>query len=86
MGCAVTYLAAVGSVLVSYVKARAEGVGFEAKVGVLTRLERFLVLVPGLILNRPDIALWIIAILANGTAVQRIWHVRNQAFQNNKYL
>lgn len=86
MGCALTYLAAMGSVMVSYVKARAEGVGFEAKIGVLTRLERFLVLVPGLILNIPIVALWIIAILANGTAVQRIWHVRTQAYQNNKYL
>lgn len=86
MGCALTYLAAMGSVMVSYVKARAEGVGFEAKIGVLTRLERFLVLVPGLILNIPIVALWIIAILANGTAVQRIWHVRSQAYQNNKYL
>lgn len=86
MGCALTYLAAMGSVMVSYVKARAEGVGFEAKIGVLTRLERFLVLLPGLILNIPLVALWIIAILANGTAVQRIWHVRSQAYQNNKYL
>jgi CDP-diacylglycerol--glycerol-3-phosphate 3-phosphatidyltransferase len=86
MGCALTYLSAAGSVLVSYVKARAEGVGFEAKVGVLTRLERFLVLIPGLLFNRPEIALWIIAILGNGTAVQRIWHVRTQAFKNNKYI
>ncbi len=74
-----TFAAAAGTVLVSYVKARAESVGFEAKVGFLTRVERYLVLAPLLILNRPVIAIWIIAIFANFTALQRIYHVRAQA-------
>jgi CDP-diacylglycerol--glycerol-3-phosphate 3-phosphatidyltransferase len=78
-GCVLVYLSAAGSVLVSYVKARAEGVGYEAKVGILTRVERYLVLAPGLVFNQPLIALWIIAILANLTAFQRILHVRKQA-------
>lgn len=78
------FVAASGSVLVSYVKARAEGLGFDAKVGVLTRVERYAVLVPGLIFNIPKIALWIIALLANFTALQRLWHVRSQAERNNK--
>jgi CDP-diacylglycerol--glycerol-3-phosphate 3-phosphatidyltransferase len=73
------FTAAAGSVLVSYVKARAEALGFEAKVGMLTRVERYLVLGPALVFNIPVIALWIIAVFANFTALQRILHVRRQA-------
>jgi CDP-diacylglycerol--glycerol-3-phosphate 3-phosphatidyltransferase len=80
------YLAAAGSVLVSYVKARAESMGYVANIGLLSRVERFLVLIPALILNVAPIAMWIIAVLANGTAVQRIWHVRSQAREQEKTL
>ncbi len=74
------YLAAAGSVLVSYVRARAESLEFEAKVGLLTRLERYLVLAPSLVLGYPWIGVGIIALLANVTALQRIRHVRRQAY------
>ena len=73
------FAAASGSVLVSYVKARAESLQYEAKIGLLTRVERYLVLAPLLVLNRPIIALWILAIFGNFTALQRIWFVRRQA-------
>lgn len=76
------FAAASGSVLVSYTRARAEGLGFEAKIGALTRVERYLVLAPGLIFNFPLISIWIIAILANFTALQRIWYVRQQAHKH----
>ena len=75
----VTFAAAAGTVLVSYVKARAEAVGFEAKVGLLSRVERYLVLAPALVFNLPRIAIWILAVFANYTALQRIFHVRAQA-------
>lgn len=75
----VTFAAAAGTVLVSYVKARAEALGFEAKVGWLTRAERYIVLAPALVFNRPTIAIWILALFANFTAFQRIYHVRAQA-------
>jgi CDP-diacylglycerol--glycerol-3-phosphate 3-phosphatidyltransferase len=78
--CAAVYLAAAGSVLVSYVKARAESLGFDAKVGILTRVERYIVLAPALVLQYPLVGVWIIAILANFTALQRIWFVRKQAY------
>ncbi|GMV34499.1 CDP-alcohol phosphatidyltransferase family protein [Chloroflexi bacterium CFX5] len=77
-GAMVSFLAAAGSVLVSYVKARAEGLGFTAKVGILTRLERYIVLIPLLVFNQPFIAAAVIAVLANITAYQRILHVRAQ--------
>ena len=86
LACVLIYLSAVGSVMVSYTKARAEGLGFAAKVGVLTRLERFLVIAPGLIFNIPIVSLWIVAILSNFMALQRIWYVRRQAAEQRKML
>jgi CDP-diacylglycerol---glycerol-3-phosphate 3-phosphatidyltransferase len=82
--CALVYLAAGGSVMVSYVKARAESLGYEAKIGILTRLERYLVLVPCLIFNIPIIAAGILAVLANFTAFQRIYYVGQQAHRDEK--
>jgi CDP-diacylglycerol--glycerol-3-phosphate 3-phosphatidyltransferase len=73
------YLAAAGSVLVSYVRARAQSLGYEAKVGILTRFERYAVLAPTLVFNIPWVGVWIIAVLANLTALQRILHVRSLA-------
>jgi CDP-diacylglycerol---glycerol-3-phosphate 3-phosphatidyltransferase len=73
------YLAASGSVLVSYVRARGQSLNFDTKIGVLTRVERYLVLAPALLLNMPMIAIWIIAVFANITALQRIVDVRRMA-------
>jgi len=75
------FVAAVGSVMVSYTRARAESLGFEAKVGILTRMERYVVLIPSMILGYPHIGLGIVALLANITALQRIIAVRKQARQ-----
>jgi len=79
LGGALVFAAAAGSVLVSYVKARAEGLGYEAKVGLLTRAERYIVLAPSLLFSQLIIGLGIIAIFANITAVQRILYVRQHA-------
>ena len=79
MGGMLTFGAAAGSVLVSYVKARAEGLGYEAKVGLLTRAERYIVLAPSLVFNFVYIGLGLLAVFANVTAIQRIWHVRKHA-------
>lgn len=61
------------SLLVSYTRARAEGISLQCKEGLLTRFERLIILIIGLILGQPIWALWIITILAGFTAVQRIW-------------
>lgn len=73
------FFAAVGSIMVSYVRARAEALDFSAKIGLLTRAERYIVLIPGIILGYPRISLWILAVLTNITAVQRFLYVRRQA-------
>jgi len=77
------FAAAAGSILVSYIRSRGQSLGWDTKVGILTRLERYLVLAPTLILNLPIIGLWIIAIFANVTAIQRIMDVRRQAYQKD---
>jgi CDP-diacylglycerol--glycerol-3-phosphate 3-phosphatidyltransferase len=84
LGGLLVFGAATGSVLVSYVKARAEALGYEAKVGLLTRVERYLVLAPSLVFNQIFIGLGIIALFANVTALQRIWYVRRQAHEKMK--
>ncbi len=81
LACLLVFAATMGSVMVSYTKARAEALGFDCNVGVLTRMERYLVMAPALILNVPIVALWVIAVLANVTALQRTAHVRSQAYQ-----
>ncbi len=78
LGALVAFAAAGGSVLVSYVRARAQALGYDTKVGILTRMERYLVLAPSLVLGYPMIGLWIIAIFANITALQRIWDIRQK--------
>jgi CDP-diacylglycerol--glycerol-3-phosphate 3-phosphatidyltransferase len=80
------YIAAAGSVLVSYTRARAAAVGMDTKIGFLSRFERYLVLAPTLIFNIPVVGIWIIAVLANFTALQRIVDVRRQAHEQNKIL
>ncbi len=75
------YLTLLGSLMVSYARARAEGIGVECKEGLMTRFERIALLVIGLILTAVFgdapilIVLGILAIFTNVTAVQRIWLV-----------
>jgi CDP-diacylglycerol--glycerol-3-phosphate 3-phosphatidyltransferase len=68
-----TYIAIIGSLMVSYTRARGEGLGVSIRGGLLSRLERMVVLVLFLLLNQLAIALWILAPLTNLTALQRIW-------------
>ncbi len=83
VGVFLVYLAAAGSVLVSYVRARAASLGWEVKVGLLTRFERYLVLAPALVLGYPLVGVAIIAVGANLTALQRIWWTRRLALQED---
>ena len=83
-GILLSYLAAAGSVLTSYVKARADASKLDANVGILTRVGRYVVIIPGLIFSSlyPPlvlIALTLIAIFANFTALQRIFRARRDA-------
>jgi CDP-diacylglycerol---glycerol-3-phosphate 3-phosphatidyltransferase len=74
----------VGSMMVSYTRARATALNVDAEVGIMARSERIGALAIALILSPvlPDIvtwALWLVAIGAQITTIQRILHVYNQA-------
>lgn len=75
------YLAITGSLMVSYSRGRAEGLGFDGKIGLLGRLERYLILVAFLIINQPVICLILLAIFTYFTVAQRMIHVWRQAQQ-----
>jgi len=79
--CVVTFMAMTGSIMVSYVRARAEGLNTECKVGLMQRPERVVVTAITAIISGATENLWwlaggmiLIAILANITAFWRIGH------------
>ncbi len=63
----------VGSLMVSYTRARAEALNIECKVGLLQRPERVFLLILGLVTGWMLFILWLLAILTNVTAIQRIY-------------
>jgi soluble lytic murein transglycosylase len=75
-GALVAMAGLVGSVMVSYTKARAESIGVECNVGFMERPERMICLVAGAMLDVLEPALWVLAILSNITALQRILFTR----------
>ncbi len=76
---AVVALAAyAGGQLTSYIRAKAESVGYDCKVGILERAERLILLCAGLILGYVEIMLWAVAVLSAVTVVQRLVHVARQ--------
>ena len=78
-GVVLVYLAVGGSVMVSYLRARSEGLGIDCKVGVMTRPERVAALGFGLIVGHwvpvvVLVVLGVIAALTILTTVQRLFH------------
>ncbi|MFZ5519542.1 MAG: CDP-alcohol phosphatidyltransferase family protein [Candidatus Zhuqueibacterota bacterium] len=66
-----------GSIMTSYVRARAEGLGLECKVGVMQRTERVLFISLGALIHNVAlvVAIFLVAIFSNITAIQRVYHV-----------
>lgn len=81
LNIALTFLALLGCVLVSYTRARAEGVGYACKVGLLTRVPRILLLGVGLIVGLIRPTLILLTVLSWFTVVQRIVHVYRQSLR-----
>jgi CDP-diacylglycerol--glycerol-3-phosphate 3-phosphatidyltransferase len=80
-------VAVLGSLMVSYTRARAEALGVECKVGLATRPVRVVILSVGLVFAKGaglgDFellapAVYLIAALTIVTTIQRVWHVRNE--------
>jgi CDP-diacylglycerol--glycerol-3-phosphate 3-phosphatidyltransferase len=70
-------IALSGSVMVSYVRARAEGIGYDCKVGVMQRAERIVFFGVSSLIHPIALifVIWITAVLANITAIQRLHYV-----------
>lgn len=77
----VSILGLTGSLMVSYVRARAEGLGQECKVGLMQRPERVICLGLGALLGELylPVALVLIAAVSNVTAISRIYYIWKQS-------
>ena len=67
------FLAFVGSIMVSYIRARAEGLGYKGTSGFLTRPERVVIMTVALIIGQPIWGLWILAVGTPLSAFYRFW-------------
>ncbi len=84
---AMCVVAVVGSLMVSYTRARAEALGVECKVGLATRPVRVVILSAGLVFAKGASigdfellapAIYVLAALTTFTVIQRVWHVRGE--------
>jgi CDP-diacylglycerol---glycerol-3-phosphate 3-phosphatidyltransferase len=87
VAAAVCVFVVLGSLMVSYTRARAEALGVDCKVGVATRPVRVVILAIGLVFAKgaglADIellapAIYVLAVLTAFTVGQRVWHVRRE--------
>ncbi len=78
-GAMVAMAGLIGSTMVSYTKARAESIGVKCTVGMMERPERMICLIVGALFDLLEPALWVLAILSNLTALQRILFTRRAA-------
>lgn len=80
-GTVLAYLSVTGALMVSYARARAEGLGLECSVGFMARPERIVVTCAGLLLAEPlglwvlTLSLWILVVTTFLTTAQRLSHV-----------
>ena len=72
------FLALISSFMVSYLRAKGEGLGVDCNVGVMTRPERVLALAAGLLMGQVFVALVVIAAFSFLTALHRFWHIQNE--------
>ncbi len=80
LAAGILFFALSGSLMVSYVRARAEGLGEDCKVGVMQRPERIVGLALGSLLGHAGLVfvLVILAVTTNFTVIERLAHIRNK--------
>jgi CDP-diacylglycerol--glycerol-3-phosphate 3-phosphatidyltransferase len=83
-GIVLVLVVLVGSFLVSYIRARAEGLGWQCQIGLFTRAERVIVLAIGLLVSPISVysvfvALCVLAVFVSITVIQRLVYLRKQA-------
>lgn len=78
-----SYVAVTGSLMVSYTRSKAESLNMSAKGGILSRVERYVLMLVLLILNQPDLAVIILAIFTYVTVGQRMYLVWRQYYHDS---
>jgi CDP-diacylglycerol--glycerol-3-phosphate 3-phosphatidyltransferase len=78
-GVFLTMVTMVGTIMISYTKARAQSIGLACEIGLMERPERLIVLIAGATFNVLTPAVIALAVLTNVTALQRIFHTRRAA-------
>jgi CDP-diacylglycerol--glycerol-3-phosphate 3-phosphatidyltransferase len=93
LAVAAVVVAVLGSLMVSYTRARAEAIGVECKVGLATRPVRVVVLSIGLVFAKGaglgdfellEASIYVLAGLTVFTVAQRIWHVRKALMRRER--
>jgi CDP-diacylglycerol---glycerol-3-phosphate 3-phosphatidyltransferase len=79
---ATAYIALTGSLMVSYARSRAETLGFSCKIGIMSRVERYIVIIVSLLLNLPAYGLIVLALFTWITVAQRMFYVWQQWSQS----
>lgn len=74
LGVILAFFSLVGSFLVSYVRARAQSLGSDPKIGILTRVERYIITSLFLLFSQPIVGLGILSVFTHITVFQRIWY------------
>jgi len=82
---ALAYVAVTGSLMVSYTRAKAESLGYDSKIGIASRVERYVLMIVMLILSyfwagAPQALLIILAVTTYFTLAQRMYHVWKQEY------
>ncbi len=75
-GLLLTLITVVGTVMVSYTKARAQSIGLSCEIGLMERPERLILLIAGATFHALTLAMLALAVLTNVTALQRILYTR----------
>jgi len=81
----ILFFALSGSLMVSYVRARAEGLGEDCKVGFMQRPERLVALAFGGLYGHEGLVLVLVvlAVTTNYTVIERLAHIRNKLKSGN---
>jgi CDP-diacylglycerol--glycerol-3-phosphate 3-phosphatidyltransferase len=82
-GVLLTMITMVGTIMISYTKARAQSIGLPCEIGLMERPERLIVLIAGATFNLLTPAIVVLAVLTNVTALQRILYTRRAAAQED---
>jgi CDP-diacylglycerol--glycerol-3-phosphate 3-phosphatidyltransferase len=79
-----TSLVSIGTILIPYIRARAEALQIPCNMGLMERAERIILLSAGTLFNWMEPILWILAVLTHFTVLQRIFYVWKKLRPNNE--